>query len=874
MARIISVVLLWLGAVASVQAATLNDYLPKDVTYNPDIPTPQEVLGYEVGEWHVRHDQLVRYIEVLAEQSDRFSLEVAGYTHERRPLLLATVTAPANHANIDSLREQHLALADPSRKGDPETAPLVLYMGYSIHGDESSGSNAALLYAYYLAAAQGEKIERVLRDSIILLDPSLNPDGLARFAQWANQHKSQNLVADTQHREHVQPMPRGRVNHYWFDLNRDWLLLQHPESRARIANFQKWKPNVLTDFHEMGTDSTFFFQPGIPSRKNPNTPEENVKLTQTLAEGHAAALDKQGRLYFTEEAFDDFYVGKGSTYPDVQGAIGILFEQASSRGHAQDSINGLVEFPFTIQNQFTTSLTTMYGAHANKKWFLDYQQRFYDDAMAAAKKADFKGYVVGDETDPARLHEMLNILAQHGIRSYPLTDSIKLEGKTFSANSSYYIPLQQEQYVLIRAIFMQQQSFADNTFYDVSGWTLPYAFNVDFATFDGRSIKTAQQAWQMPAAQPVNLTADAYAYAFEWDSYFAPRALNRLLQAKVHVRQANQEFTAKTNAGEVTLGAGTVVVTRAYQQQDWSEVQAILAQIATDNQLKVHPISSGLTPRGMDLGSRNLSPVQPVQVMMIVGTDANMYEAGEAWYYLDRHVGMPVSMVDTDRINSVDLSRYTHIIMVDGRYHKLNQRSAERLRDWVRQGGVIIGQQGGAKWLSEHDILAADFVDPKVFREAFAAEPLSYGDMDDYYGERRLAGAIFELQLDTTHPLTFGYPRATLPVFKDSLNAMMVPEQPFVTVAKYSDKEPLLAGFTAKPNRQVLADKAAIMAHREGRGRVIAFADDINFRAFFWGSAKLLSNAIFLAPEVRPTLSDEENVEAAAEAAAEAAHAH
>src|SRR5690554_6806301 len=276
----------------------------------------------------------------------------------------------------------------------------------------------------------------------------------------------------------------------------------------------------------------------------------------------------------------------------------------------------------------------------------------------------------------------------------------------------------------------------------------------------------------------------------------------------------------------------------------------------------------------MDLGSRNLSPVKPVNVMMLVGTDANMYEAGEAWYYLDRHVGMPVSMVDTDRLNNVDLSRYTHILMLDGRYSSLNKYSAERLRDWVTQGGVMIGQQGGAKWHSDNGVLAAKFVGSDTFREAFDAEQLNYGDMDDYYGERRLAGAIFELQLDTTHPLTFGYPRAKLPVFKDSLNAMVVPDQPFVTVARYHAKEPLIAGFTAQPNRDVLADKAAIIAHRKGRGRVIAFADDINFRAFFWGSAKLLSNAIFLAPEVRPTLSDDENVEAAAAEAAEAAHAH
>lgn len=854
----------------SASATTLKDYLPTDVTYDPSIPTPKEILGYEVGEWHVRHDQLVRYMEVLAEKSDRFTIEVTGRTHEQRPLLLLTVTTPENHANIDSLRDAHTAIADPNRNGDPETAPLVLYMGYSIHGDEPSGSNAALLYAYYLAAAQGEKIEAVLRDTIILLDPSLNPDGLARFAQWANQHRSQNLVADPQHREHVQGTPRGRVNHYWFDLNRDWLLLQHPESRARIANFQKWKPNVLTDFHEMGTNSTFFFQPGIPTRRNPNTPEENVTLTAKLAEGHAAALDEQGRLYFTEESFDDFYVGKGSTYPDVQGAIGILFEQASSRGHAQDSINGLVEFPFTIQNQFTTSLTTMYGAHANKVAFLDYQQRFFDSGLELADDADFNGYVFGDSTDPARLAGMLEILDQHEIQVYPLTSEVKENGKTFKPGSSYYVPLEQPQYRLIRAIFSTQQSFLDNTFYDVSGWTLPLAFNVEFAATDSR-VRHSEQTWQQPQAPAVSIAADAYAYGFDWHSYFAPRALQELLAADIHVRQAAQGFTAKTGDGQHQFAPGAVVVTKAYQSKPWQEVQEQLLEIATRNGIALHSISSGLTPQGMDLGSRNLSPVEPVGVMMLVGDGANMYENGEAWYYLDRHVSIPVSMIDTDRFNRVDLERYTHILLVDGSYRTLDDRSVSRLRDWVRAGGTVIGQQGGAKWLAEQKLLAAKFVEGAAFDEKFDSSALSYADRDSYYGKRRVAGAIFGAELDLSHPLAFGFPRTKLPIFKDSLNAMEIPESPFITVARYQE-EPLLSGYAAKENREVMSEKAAIVAHRYGSGRVVGFADDMNFRAFFWGTAKLLSNAIFLSPAIDAYAQSDEDAAAAAAEAAEESH--
>ncbi|EKE81487.1 M14 family metallopeptidase [Idiomarina xiamenensis] len=851
---------------SSALAADLSYYLPQDVSYNPDISTPEQVLGYQVGEWHVRHDQLVRYMEILAEQSDRITLEVTGRTHEQRPLLLLTVTSANNHANIDDVRQRHLAVSDATKNADTNKAPLVYYMGYSIHGDESSGSNAALLFAYYLAAAEGDAIEQVLQDSVILLDPSLNPDGLARFASWANQHRSQNLVSDPQSREHVQGFPRGRVNHYWFDLNRDWLLLQHPESRARIANFQKWMPNILTDFHEMGTDSTFFFQPGIPSRTNPLTPEENQRLTQLLAEKHAAALDKLGNLYFTKQAFDDFYVGKGSTYPDIQGAVGILFEQGSSRGHLQESINGELSFPFTIRNQFITSLTTVYGAHANKQRFLDFQQRVFKDVEELADDADFAGYLFGSE-DATRLEGMLDILRQHHINAYRLTDNVEIDDRTYRAGESYYVPLQQRQYTLIRAIFNSDTSFPDNTFYDVSGWTLPMAFNVQYSRYDD-SPSMDKQAWAAPQRATSELVPDAYAYAFNWQDYAAPALLQDILEAGIHARQTAVPMTLKTANGDRQLAPGAVLVTHAYQQQDWQAVQQQLAALAKQHRIELISIDSGLANAGADMGSRDVRPVNEPAVMMLVGSGVNQYEAGEAWYYLDRHVGIPLSMVDTDRFSRVDLNRYSHILLVDGSYYTLSEGDAKRLAAWVKDGGVVIAQQGGAEWLAKQQILQADFVDNQVFRDAFDTSNMSYADRDSYYAQRRVAGAIFELDLDNSHPLTFGFPTHNLPVFKNSLTAMTTSAAPFIDVARYTE-QPLLSGYAAKQNRDIIAGKTAIVAHRQGQGRVIAFADDINFRAYFWGTAKLLSNAIYLAPAIEAYASSSAD-EAAADEADEA----
>ena len=341
----------------SAQKVDLTYYLPKDVSYNQNIPTPKSIIGHEVGEWHITHDKLVTYMKALAASSDRITLENRGKTFEDRPLLLLTITSPKNHQNLEKIRQDHLD-ATNNNTLDISKNPIVVYQGFSIHGNEPSGSNAALAVAYYLAAAEGSEIDDLLNNTVILFDPSFNPDGLQRFAYWANTNRSKNINPDPNDREYNEIWPRGRTNHYQFDMNRDWLPVQLPESKARIASFHKWLPNILTDHHEMGSNASFFFQPGIPSRTNPLTPQMNQDLTKEIATYHAKSLDKIGSLYYSEESFDDFYYGKGSTFPDINGSIGILFEQASSRGHAQETKNGVLTFPFTIRNQFTAALST------------------------------------------------------------------------------------------------------------------------------------------------------------------------------------------------------------------------------------------------------------------------------------------------------------------------------------------------------------------------------------------------------------------------------------------------------------------------------------------------------------------------------------
>lgn len=824
-------------------------YLPTDVTYDPSLPLPQDILGYTVGHWHVRHDQLLQYLQVLADKSDRVKLVKIGRTHEQRQLIHLHISSAKNLSNLDAIQEVHLANWQPPGKSesrDFSNFPLVFWMGYSIHGDEPSGSNAALLLAYYLAAAQGPSIDKLLDKAVIILDPSMNPDGLGRFAQWANMHRSKNLVADRFNREHQQDWPTGRTNHYWFDLNRDWLLLTHPESQARVRQYQKWRPHILTDFHEMGTNSTYFFQPGIPSRTNPHTPQKNIELTNVLATYHAKKMDSLKRLYFTKEAFDDFYYGKGSTYPDAHGSVGILFEQASSRGHLQESINGPLSFTQTIQNQFNLSLTTFEGAMDNKSDIMAYQEAFSRDTQNAAIKDDVAGYIVTPGKDQSKFAAFLTLMTQHNIKVHELTDDLKIDDDTFRAGKSYFVPQRQTQYRLLKSLFSKRKRFKDNTFYDVSNWNIALALNLEVAEVEkGRLRKVSysdKPVSLIQYASPENAD-NVTAWAFNWQDSDAPALLQFLLNENAQVRQSGKAFTAVTSDGDVAFLPGAVVIPMGLSQPP-DIANALIAKAKALN-VKLHGVISGLTPQGVDLGSRSLQPVEKPKILLLGGKSLSQYEAGEIWHYLDVYVGVAPSIIELDQIGKIPLRRYTHIIAVNGYYDSLSDGDINALSNWIEQGGVFIAQKRAAKWIAEQDWLNAKFKDKETIDSAFKTMDLQYGDRESLAGKKRIAGAVFNTDVDLSHPLLFGFEHPELPVFRNSSVIMRRPTKPFISAINYQ-KIPLLAGYTSDEMESLLSDTSMAVAHKKGEGRVIAFTDNVSFRGYWWGTRRLLTNAIYL----------------------------
>ncbi|MEZ6196859.1 MAG: M14 family metallopeptidase [Planctomycetota bacterium] len=843
-------------AAAQAPEASLEVRIGQEARLDAAVPTPRSVFGWPVGTWHLRHDQLVRYFEVLAEASDRVSLVRIGETHEGRPLVLAIITSPGNHRDLEKIRQRHLAWADrPEGKGAPGEETLVAWLGYGVHGDEPSASNAAPLVAWRLAADRSPEAEALLERTVVILDPCLNPDGFARFAQWANGNRGQVLVGDPEHREHRQPWPGGRTNHYWFDLNRDWLLAAHPESRARLEWFHRWRPNLLTDHHEMGTDATFFFQPGVPSRTNPLTPSRNQELTRELANDHAKVLDRRGTLYFSEERFDDFYYGKGSTYPDVHGGVGILFEQASSRGHLQESVNGELSFPRTIENQYLVSFSSLTGAHARREALIAWQREFYRSARFEAAADPVKGWVFGDMEDPSRTEEMRALLARHRIEVRALARNFESGGRSYTKGAAYVVPAAQPQYRLARSLFERRLEFTDPTFYDVSAWTLPLAFDMPFAEIDAATkIETLLgevASARTPTTRRITRADDDVALAFDWRDSEAPRLLARILAAGLAPRVATAPLLAETGDGLRRFAAGAIVLPYGVQGRDRAAADAAVGRAQEGLGIEIHGIRTGLTPEGPDLGSGGLVPVDAPAVALVVGASVSAYDAGEIWHLLDARIGLPVTHLDAARVASARLGRYSHIVLVGGSHADLGATARERLAAWVRDGGVLVATEGACAWAGREILKLEEKKGKSSPAESappehpdFESRP-AWSDRGARRAERLVAGTIYRGLIDASHPLGFGYEDGELFLFKTSSAVMPRDAQDYADVVVYPKESPRMAGYASAANDARIAGTAAVNLRRLGRGAVVRILDDPAFRGYWLGTTRMFMNAIF-----------------------------
>ena len=824
-------VLAGLLALVSLRAqapVSLDYFLPDTCNYNKSIPTPASVLGFEIGEFQATPELAVAYIKALAAASDRVLLRQYGWTHERRPLYLLIISTEQNIRDIDRIKAEHDKLSDPSANGSTD-GPVFNWFGNSIHGNETSGFNASLLLAYHLAAANTPYTQKVLESNIVLIDPMINPDGIGRFSEWANSHRSSVPNVDDQELEHNEMWPGSRSNHYWFDLNRDWINQTQPESQYRAVAMLDWKPNIYTCAHEQGSDANYHFSPGEPTRVHPLIPDECQAFIRRLAKDYyAPAFDRQGMMYFSGEVYDDYYPGRGREYLDFYGGIALLWEEQSSRGFLRNTVNGLLSFPLSIHNQLTAEMATLRGAIDMREELLDYQKRYYRETSREGSGY----YVFGSSDDLAATVRLAETVACNGVEIYKLGRKLTAEGKTFVPDSAFVVPVRQAHHRMVEALFEIRESYADSLSYDITGWTMPMAFNLPYA-----KVASASQGDEFHFTDPQPAGAykrASYAYAFEWTGFYAPRALYRLLSQGVFAKVSQDGFTA----GDKHFSRGSVIVPlgAAYQSLPAEEIHRLMQTIAREDMVDIYALDSGFTS-GHNLGSANFLTARLPKVAVIGSTEASSVPVGDLWHLMDRHYLIPLSIIASESVSSLDLDRY-NVIFVTAAHGSMSEASRAKIRSWVERGGTLVTLEQG------HQFLRRMGLDGLKTKSQTLDTNIPYSQVATAQRAQSIPGVILEASIDPSHPLCWGYKADRLPVFKNNAIMFEPLENRLRTPLVHSDSV-LLSGNMLPRLQEMLAGTPVAVITALGSGRVISFSIDPSFRAVWYGTSKLTANAIF-----------------------------
>lgn len=825
---------------------TIDYFIPEGpYHYDSEIPQPRDILGFEIGQQHADWNNVLNYMYTLASVSDRVSVKAFGKTNQYRPFIQVVITSPENQQNLETIRKEHLALTDVGKSTslDLERMPVVVNLMYSIHGNEPSGVNSSLVLAYYLAAVRSREVEQLLRETVIVLTPGLNPDGINRFASWVNSSRSLTDVADLNSREFAEAWPSSRTNHYWADCNRDWLMAQHREGQNALEMYFEWLPNVVNDHHEQGGDKApFYFSPGHPDRTHPSTPPQNQELTLRISSYTARYLDRIGTLYYSKEGYDDFYHGKGATYPDMHGSVAILLEQLAPRGHLRPTRNnGDMSFAYSIRNQAFAGFATVQASYELRKELLEYQRNFYKNTKELARKDPVQGYLFHARGDAAIAFHFLEILRRHRIEVYHLNSQQTIDGMEYTPDESYVIPVDQKHYSKVRTIMENLTEFSDSTFYDISTWTFPHAFNLQYAPLRSVGGLLGNPVTEN-SFRPGRVLGgmSRLAYLFENKGYYTSKLITALLREGLIVKAANKPLTGQNGDTPIRFGYGSILVQIQNQPRTPEEIYSLLSSLAAECGIDVYAMHEGLLT-DYDLGSLAFKVLDMPHVAMIVGPGMSIPESGEVWMMLDQRFQMPPTLIDYSTLGTADLSKYNVLIMANGTPTRaLSSAVTENIRQWVSAGGTLIATGRAYTWTNRAEITNIETVPtPENDLPTYA----SYASRTGTGAGNAISGVILQCRLDRTHPLGWGYEQDEIAVFRQGTHVFKPTADPYASPLSYL-QEPYLSGCLSPGNRERLAMNPAVIIQGCGKGRAILFADDLNFRSYWYGTSKLFMNAI------------------------------
>ena len=780
-------------------------------TFDSSVPTPFDVLGFNIGERFVEWGDVVYYMEKLAEASDKVSIEKYGRTYQDRRFIQACITSAANQDNLEQIRREHLQLTDPSASGklDTDRMPVVVDLMASIHGNEPSGANAAVLLAYYFAATTDEGIDEMLDNTVIIINPGQNPDGINRFATWVNSTTSFHHSCDDYSREGNDPWPSCRTNTYFADCNRDWLSVQHPEGRNNVRMYLDWMPDVVLDMHEQGSGkSGFYFSPGDANRTHKLIPDKNQMLTQEIADDTALALDEKGIVYFSREGYDDFFLGKGAAYGDVQGSVCILHEQCGTYAYVRPTYWGAITFANTVRTQAVAGASVAKSAYKMRKELLDYMRKFYVDQAKTAANDPVKAVRFRIKNDKGREFHLIDNLLFHEIEVYR---DAKDEGW-------YVVPMEQKKYSVFKAMWDKITEFDDSVFYDVSTWSFPYAYNVEFTELTS-PIRLGEKVEK--AVFPVGSVEGGMStvgYAFENSEFYAPYMVDELLKEQVIVRVAKKSFTYEHDGMSRTFPAGTMVVPVINQPCDAEALYGKVSKLAAASGVDVLSLKTGRM-KDHDLGSSMFNHVRQPHVAIISGRGMGVSETGEAWLAIDRRFDIDHVMMDWSMITKADLGKFNVMVIANGTpTGQVAPNFYEKLEKWVADGGLLIISRGSRAIANKAKVSEIEWTEG-----------------------RGLSGVILRTDIKKTNPLFWGFQENTLPVYKMSAGTYASARS--TSPMKYS-KDLYISGYMSDANKEKIAGTSAMLVNDYGRGRVIFFVDDMNFRSYWYGTQKVFVNAI------------------------------
>ena len=609
--------------ISLVAQAQSSYYFGSDEKFDESIPTPEEFFGFPIGSALVRYDRVVEYFRLLDKLSDRAQFKVIGHTHENREYVILHISTPDNIRNLEQIRQQHVKLTDPSQPlaSNYDDQKVIIQLGYNVHGGELAGTDASVLAAYYFTASKNADIVKRLDDAVILIEPALNPDGRERAAQYFNSFHSIPPVSDALDIEHTQSFTPLRGNHFYADLNRDWFALVHPESRARAAYYHQWYPNIYIDYHEMGSNSSYYFEPS-PERStwNYTVPESTyAELNVILAKYFGSELDKIGSLYFTKENYDNISPIYGSTYPDFEGGVGTTIEVGSSQGVQVESSLGIHKFAKNLRDHTRSAIGALKAGTDQKTVFLRHQQEFFKSAITKGGK----GYIVfGNAEDKGITHLFLDNLLRHKIEVHKLSKDFSQGGKQFKADGAYVIPLGQAQWRLVNAAFDEHTEFVDSIFMDITAWSTAHGYGLPFVRTAAAGV--GELVTEVPAVQKPTFNKSEYAYLIDFSDFHATKVLYELLDKGIYVKAAYKPFATETvEAGIQQAAIGSLLVPLVYQTVSVDSVYNTIRQAVEGTNVQVYSLKTGLSQAGIDLGSDNLIEVKKPVVATFVSTSGN-----------------------------------------------------------------------------------------------------------------------------------------------------------------------------------------------------------------------------------------------------------